>query len=308
MIPCRYLILIVASIIAMACGKSEDQPRSMTMGQPQQLDVSVRKDIAYLENAGPNQTYVVYAPTASSTVAPPLLVFIHGGAWQSGDKHDYTALGNAFANAGIVTAIVNYRLSPKVQHPAHVEDVARALGHLAKHPLGYDPKRIFVMGHSAGAHMCGLLAAKPGLLEKAGMTTDRLPKGFIGLEGIYDIPNLVKVWPTYRGWFIEKAFGPDDKWDAASPNRIPIMLKSPWLVVHALGDELVDAKQSEDFRWHLFMSNVKMDIEKFPLEVFDPGKVTHSQAVEQLSNPDTSLFKKTVAFIEWWSNLANQAE
>ncbi|MBC8063919.1 MAG: alpha/beta hydrolase [Chlorobia bacterium] len=277
-------------LTTLACGKGGDQPEAMAMGQSQQLDVSVRKDIAYVENGGPDQTYDIYAPTANPTVSPPLLVFVHGGAWQSGDKRDYAALGNAFANAGIVSAVVNYRLSPTVQHPAHVEDVALALGHLAKYAQGYDPKRIFVMGHSAGAHVCGLLAAMPKLLEKAGMTKDQLPKGFIGLEGIYDIQNLIKVWPTYRNWFIEKAFGKDDKWAAASPTRLPIELKSRWLLVHAKGDELVDMAQTKDFMNHLSKAGVELDSH-------DPGQLSHDGVVRAYSDPKSDLFKKAVAFV-----------
>ena len=56
----------------------------------------------------------------------PVLFFVHGGAWRSGSKELYGGLGKVFAKNGIGVVVINYRLSPKVQHPAHVEDVARA--------------------------------------------------------------------------------------------------------------------------------------------------------------------------------------
>lgn len=299
MIPRPWLCAPLLLIALTGCQKSEpSSPEpTPTPKTPKTQSVVIKRDINYAMSAGPERAYDLYLP-ATGDANRPLLIFIHGGAWQSGDKKDYEGLGKAFANAGIAVAVVNYQLSPKVQHPKHIEDVAFAYGHLANNVQGFDPNRIIVMGHSAGAHMCGLMAADPDMLMRVGTNKDHYPKGLIGLQGIYDIPDLVKVWPTYRNWFIEKAFGKDDKWDAASPNRLPIKLKSPWLVVHASGDELVDVKQSDDFCGHLFISNVKMDIEKFPLDVYDPGNLKHDQVIQELANPKSELFKKTLSFIE----------
>src|SRR5262245_63836394 len=67
----------------------------------------------------------------------PVLFFVHGGAWKSGDRKLYGKLGETFAKNGVGTVIISYRLSPKVQHPAHIEDVAKAFAwtvkNIAKH-------------------------------------------------------------------------------------------------------------------------------------------------------------------------------
>lgn len=289
MIPPRRWIFPVL-LACIGCGAEAPPDNTLTMAPPQGLDISVRAGVAYVTGGGADQSYDLYAPMASPVVAPQLLVFLHGGAWQSGDKSEYKALGTAFAQRGVVTAVVNYRLSNKVQHPGPIEDVATAIAHLAKNAQGYDPKRIYVMGHSAGAHMCGVLAAQPELMTKAGLATEHLPKGFIGLEGIYDIPNLIKTWPSYRDWFIEKEFGKDSLWPSASPTRLALKMKSPWLLIHAKGDELVDMAQTSDFKEHLTREGVDLDFH-------DPGQLKHFAVVQAFNDPENELSKRVVKFV-----------
>src|SRR5438132_1420307 len=97
----------------------------------------------------------------------PVLFFVHGGAWKSGDRRIYGRLGNLFAKQGIGTVIISYRLSPKVQHPAHIQDVGKAFAwthaNIAKH--GGRADQIFVCGHSAGGHLVALLATDESYLK-----------------------------------------------------------------------------------------------------------------------------------------------
>ena len=97
----------------------------------------------------------------------PVLFFIHGGAWTSGDRKLYGALGHVFARNGIATVVISYRLSPAVQHPAHIEDVARAFAWTHKHIAEYGGRadRIFVTGQSAGGHLAALLATHEQYLQ-----------------------------------------------------------------------------------------------------------------------------------------------
>ncbi len=148
----------------------------------------------------------IYKPKSSSTnpqqTNKPVVVMIHGGGWRTGDK------GNApqgrqkasfFTGHDFVYVSVNYRLSPAVQHPAHVEDVAKALAWVADHIAGYsgDPKRIFLMGHSAGAHLAALVTADEAYLNKLGKSPSML-SGVILLDSAgYDIPAKLDSlrWP-----------------------------------------------------------------------------------------------------------------
>jgi acetyl esterase/lipase len=123
----------------------------------------------------------------------PVLIFVHGGTWKSGNKDLYAPLGRLYARNGIGIVIINYRLSPKVKHPAHIQDVARAFAwthkNIAKH--GGDPKNIFVCGHSAGGHLVSLLSTNETYLKAEGLAIADI-KGTIPLSGVFVlIPNAM---------------------------------------------------------------------------------------------------------------------
>ncbi|KAB0677986.1 alpha/beta hydrolase [Aureimonas leprariae] len=146
-----------------------------------------------------------YAPGARGTldlyvpadVRPdtPLVVFVYGGAWDSGSKDIYRFVGQSLAKAGIAVAVPDYRLYPEVVFPRFVEDAAKAVAAVEKAgregteglPAGRHP--LFLMGHSAGGEIAGLLATDPRYLRAVGLSKRRLA-GFIGLAGPYDFLPL----------------------------------------------------------------------------------------------------------------------
>src|SRR5438309_232835 len=105
-------------------------------------------DIPYGPHA--EQRLDVFLPDHSAPA--PVVLMIHGGGWSVGDKCQYAAVGTCLAREGFFVAIANYRLSPAVQHPAHAEDTARAVGWCYEHAARYggDVDRICLMGHSSG--------------------------------------------------------------------------------------------------------------------------------------------------------------
>lgn len=127
----------------------------------------------------------VYAPTSFET-SLPVVSFIHGGGWHSGDKADYEFAGRAFAAAGFVVILANYRMVPEVHYPVFVQDGALALNWVMAEAgvFGGDPTRQFLAGHSAGAYsamMLGLAAERFGSTLPEGTI-----KGVVGLSGPYD--------------------------------------------------------------------------------------------------------------------------
>ncbi|MCX6620855.1 MAG: alpha/beta hydrolase fold domain-containing protein, partial [Acidobacteria bacterium] len=158
-------------------------------------DVALERDIAYIDDALPKHKLDVYTPKGAK--GAPVMIFLHGGAWRSGDRGLYTALGNRYAHEGIVTVIPSYRLAPADPHPAQVEDaaaaVAWAMKNLAKY--GGDPKRVFLAGHSAGGHLAALLALDPKWLGKHGLTPSAF-RGVIPMSGVYQIEGLERVFGT----------------------------------------------------------------------------------------------------------------
>jgi acetyl esterase/lipase len=157
------------------------------------FEVHVVKDVAYRDDkdADPVKHKLdLYLPRGKKDF--PVVFFIHGGTWKSGDKKIYGPLGELFARNGVGMAITNYRLSPTVKHPAHAEDVAKAFAwthaNVAKH--GGRADRLFLCGHSAGGHLVALLATDESYL-KAEKLSFASVKGVLALSGVYTIaPGL----------------------------------------------------------------------------------------------------------------------
>lgn len=142
-------------------------------------------DLAY--GTDPRQQLDVYVP--ETTVAEPrtVVVFIHGGSWETGSKDQYRFVGSSLAEQGFIAVLPSYRLSPAVRFPVFVEDAAQAVA-WTFHNIGRyggNPQRVFIMGHSAGAHIALLLTLDRRYLAAAGVSADDL-RGAIGLSGPYD--------------------------------------------------------------------------------------------------------------------------
>ncbi|MFN3621109.1 alpha/beta hydrolase [Sphingorhabdus sp.] len=133
----------------------------------------------------------IYTPAEKAGTPRPVLIFFHGGAWRDGERDGYGFLGRAFASRGFVTVVADYRKAPTVRFPAFVEDTAAAVAwvhdNVAKH--AGDANRIFVMGHSAGAHIAMMTALDPQWLAANNLKPDII-KGVIGLAGPYDFLPL----------------------------------------------------------------------------------------------------------------------
>ena len=117
----------------------------------------------------------------------PVVLFIHGGGWNSGAPSDYRFIGRTLARAGYVVVLSGYRLGPEGRFPVMLEDSALAVAWVRDHVAQYggDPDRVFLMGHSAGAYNAMMLALDRQWLGRVGVS-DSFIKGVIGLSGPYD--------------------------------------------------------------------------------------------------------------------------
>ena len=126
----------------------------------------------------------------SQAKKPPLVVFVHGGFWvESDDKYQVgRGIAEALTAQGAAVALVRYRLAPGARHPAPAEDVAAALAFLMRSAerYGYDPRRVYLAGHSAGAHLAALVALDARYLRAHRLRPDSLA-GVIAFSGIYDL-------------------------------------------------------------------------------------------------------------------------
>jgi acetyl esterase/lipase len=204
-------------------------------------------DVVYYDGAGANPTrhkLDLYLPKEEKDF--PVVVFVHGGAWQRGSKEFmgvYKAIGTHLARHGVGVAVINYRLSPAVQHPEHVRDVARALAWTQKNIASYGgrPDKIFLCGHSAGGHLVSLLATDPIWIKEQGLKVDAI-RGVISLSGVYDLNELPELLAA-------RTFGPaPDVLNAASPTYQARGGLPPFLLLYADHDlPGCDRKPAEAF-------------------------------------------------------------
>jgi acetyl esterase/lipase len=156
-------------------------------------EVEARKDIPYLPDGLPKHKLDIYVPKGQKSF--PVLFFIHGGAWRTGDRAQYAALGNRFAKEGIGVVAISYRLAPANTHPAQIEDAAAALAWTFDHIEEYGgcKERIFVAGHSAGGHLAALISLDERYLKSYGHSPRQI-RGVIPMSGVYDILGLDYVF------------------------------------------------------------------------------------------------------------------
>jgi acetyl esterase/lipase len=122
--------------------------------------ITLRPDIPYASIDGHDLMLDLYLPAGVAN--PPLLVWVHGGAWRAGSRKNVNAVD--LVEAGYAIASVSYRLSTVAPFPAQVHDIKGAIRYLRAHAdeLGYDASEIGIMGASAGAHLAALVGVTNG--------------------------------------------------------------------------------------------------------------------------------------------------
>jgi acetyl esterase/lipase len=217
--------------------------------------VQVERDIPYSVVAGridPLQALDVYYPRDGKDL--PVFFFVHGGGWKKGDKSLHADLGHALAGKGIVTVLVNHRLSPQVVHPAHARDVAAAFAWTYKNASKYggDPGKIFVGGHSSGAHLTSLLLLDPTYLKEQGQNPSDV-YGAVFIGGVYFLgsgnPSLsLPPGSPVITQMINPAFGSaPEALRKASPVFHARPMETPVLLLHAQNDNKALILQEKAF-------------------------------------------------------------
>ncbi|HET7880654.1 MAG TPA: alpha/beta hydrolase [Acetobacteraceae bacterium] len=194
--------------------------------------VSEAHDITYAD--GTRHRLDVYAPRHSDAAAP-VVVFFYGGGWETGDKAMHRFVGTTLAAHGVVVVIPDYRLHPEVQFPAFMQDGAAAVAwaHANAAHFGGDPRRLFLMGHSAGAQIATLLALDTHYLLDAGLASGREVCGVVALAGLYDfLPQASDA--------VKAVFGPADAWPRAQPVNYASPVAPPMLLLAGDADRSVD--------------------------------------------------------------------
>ncbi len=178
------ILLLLGSGLLTGCQAVLFRSLNGTTGK---TDVVVQRDVVY--DSTHQLALDIYRPRDARHA--PVVVFFYGGSWKSGKRSWYRWAGEALAQRGLVVVIPDYRLWPKVKLDGFMQDAARAVAWTYAHAGEYGgaADSLFVMGHSAGAHIGALLATDAHWLAAVGMQPRQLG-GFIGLAGPYDFLPL----------------------------------------------------------------------------------------------------------------------
>jgi acetyl esterase/lipase len=180
------------------------------------------------------------------------VIFFYGGSWDSGSKNDYLFVAQALAASGCAVVIADYRLYPAVRFPAFVDDGARAVRWAADR-VGAD--KVFVMGHSAGAHIALMLAANTPYLATVGVDRMKL-RGAIGLAGPYDF------LPLKSARLIEIFGGADNpQIEAITFARAPL---PPALLIHGTADTTVYPRNSTNLATAWRAAGAPVELKLYP--------------------------------------------
>jgi CubicO group peptidase (beta-lactamase class C family) len=261
----------------------------------------VKRNIPYVEKADERQVLDVYSPRGAKNL--PVVFWIHGGGWQTGDKTDVQVKPQAFMDKGFVFVSTNYRLLPSVDMATIVRDVAKSIHWVHDHIAEYggDPKHLLVMGHSAGAQLAALICTDDRYLKAEGLSL-AIIKGCVPVDGdTFDVPAIIETAETrWRVHGLPPAkFGHREKFGndpakhrdfsavthVAKDKHIP-----PFLILHVAGHPDTTAQA-------LRLANVLKDA-GLPATVFGAKETTHSKISADLGKPDDPATKALFEFLK----------
>jgi arylformamidase len=259
----------------------------------------VTRDIPYA-TAHERQVLDVYAPDGAKNL--PVVFWIHGGGWQTGDKGMVALKPKAFTDAGFVFVSINHRLLPTVEMGAITRDVAAALGWVHKNiaARGGDPARLLVMGHSSGGQLAALMCTDDRYTKAEGFALTVI-KGCVPVDAdTFDIPAIIEVaetrarvhhlpLPTYGH---RQKFGNDPAkhldfsavTHVAKGKGIP-----PFLILHIAGhpDTTAQARRMADV----------LQAAAIPAKVVAGRETTHASINDNLGSPNDPVTKEVFAFV-----------
>jgi len=260
-------------------------------------------DIPYVENGHKRQVLDIYTPEKPVGKNLPVMFWIHGGGWQTGDKSDVALKPGVLTGRGFVFVSTNYRLLPKVSMEELTADVVRSLGWVHRNIAGFggDPDRIFVGGHSAGAQLAALICTDNRYLNREGVPFDVL-KGCIPVDGdTYDIPRIIMTAEfrrtiyggTMYSFGHRQKFGNDPKkhvdfsavTHVAKNKGIP-----PFLILYCPGnpDNAAQARRLEGV----------LQVADIPVTVYGKRDSNHVRLNNDLGKPDDPATQKLFGFLD----------
>ena len=260
----------------------------------------VTRNVPYTDSGHERHVLDIYAPPDAKNL--PVVFWIHGGGWQTGDKASVQGKPQFFVDKGFVFVSTNYSLLPHVEIETIFRDIAKSIRwvheHIAEH--GGDPKRLLVMGHSAGAQLAALISIDDRYLKAEGLSLDII-KACVPVDGdTFDVPAIIETAETR--WRVHQLppakFGHREKFGndpakhrdysavthAAKGKGIP-----PFLIIHVA--EHPDTRAQAQ---RLAAALKEADV---PITVFGGKETTHSKINADIGLPDDPATEALLKFV-----------
>jgi arylformamidase len=221
-------------------------------------------------------------PTA--VAGAPTLIFIHGGAWRNFTKDDHSFVADALVPAGIHVVVVNFSKIPKVRLPDAVMQARRSIAWVSRHAseFGGTSDKLYVCGHSSGAHMTAMATLTDW--SAFDLPSDTI-KGATCISGSYDLePVLLSARSSYIKLDQQEQV-------ALSPVRHAPRIPCPILIAYAEHDTDEFQRHSQEFAAALQKSNRLSDRIRLP-------NVNHFEIIELLAESKSVLLRTVLRHIE----------
>lgn len=260
----------------------------------------VKRNIPYVNSGHERQVLDVYWPKEAKNL--PVVFWIHGGGWQTGDKSDVQIKPKVFTEKGFLFVSTNYRLLPSVDMTTLIQDVAKSVRWVHDHIAEYggDPKRLLVMGHSAGAQLAALICTDERYLKAEGLSL-AITKACVPVDGdTFDIPAIIETAETrWRVHGLPKAkFGHREKFgnDPAKHRDFSAVTHvskekaiPPFFILHVAGHPDTTAQAVR-------LGNTLKEA-GFPATVFAARESTHSKVNADIGLPEDPATKALFEFL-----------
>src|SRR5687767_7779007 len=184
----KQFVTLLATLASLTSTLAQTQP-----GAAAAAKLIVKRDVPYAEPADPRQKVDIYAPEGARNL--PVVFWIHGGGWVTGDKTNVQVKPQAFLDKGFVFVSTGYRLLTNVEMATIFRNIAKSVRWVHDHigDYGGDPKRLLVMGHSAGAQLAALVCIDDRYLKAEGLSLAMI-KGCVPIDGdTYDVATQVRM-------------------------------------------------------------------------------------------------------------------
>lgn len=254
--------------------------RFMTRSRTQREASGARVDLAYGDGERDKLDFF-----SGGDAKGPVVVYMHGGYWQRGDKAMYSFVTEGFVKHGVSVAMLNYNLTPSVrigEIPPQIRKAVAWTWHNAS-DLGFSREKMFIMGHSAGGHLTAMMMATDWPAFDAALPAD-LVRGGLPVSGLFELEPLVHT-SLNEGPQMDIAEAV-----AESPAFIPPVTNAPQLVVVGGAETEEFLRQSDDYC-------AKYATAERLMERYNVPDADHMGELERLAEDDSVFFEKSMQLI-----------